>query len=110
MGLPSSRWHEPRLRSTVRAREPVEWPAFGVGDSRDEQVLLVLFERDHVGEPLDGGLADQRADCARARPCRVGLRGIATSIEAAEASAMNSSPLGRIDGRAACRGPAPSPR
>jgi hypothetical protein len=81
MGFAPSRWHEPRLRLRVRAREPVEWPAFGVGDSQDDQVLLVLFERDHVGEPLDGGLADQRADCTRARPCRVGFRGVANSIE-----------------------------
>jgi hypothetical protein len=35
----------------VRAREPVEWPALGVGDRQDEYVMLVLFERDHAGEP-----------------------------------------------------------
>ena len=50
----------------VRQREA----EFGVGDCQDQHVLLVLFERDQVGEPLDGGLADQRADCAHARPCR----------------------------------------
>lgn len=37
------------------AREPIERPPFGVSDSQDEHVLLVLFERDHVGGPLDGG-------------------------------------------------------
>ena len=49
----------------------------------DEHVLLVLFERDHVGEPLDGRLADQRA-CGlwpRARPCRIGFSGVANSTE-----------------------------
>lgn len=30
--------------------EPVQWPAFGVGDGQHEQMLLVRFERDHVGE------------------------------------------------------------
>ena len=69
------------LRSRVRAREPVEWPALGVGDRQDEYVMLVLFERDHVGEPLDGRLADQRAFRPRARPCRVGFWGVADSIE-----------------------------
>jgi len=57
----------------VRAREPIERPAFGVSDSQDEQVLLVLFERDQVGEQLYGGLADQRIYRPRARPCRVGF-------------------------------------
>jgi hypothetical protein len=36
-------------------------------------VMLELFERDHVGEPLGGHLADQRAFRPRARPCRVGF-------------------------------------
>ena len=58
------------LRSRVRAREPVEWPAPGVGDRQDEYVMLVLFERDHIGEPLGGRLADQRAFRPRARPNR----------------------------------------
>ena len=44
-------------------------------------MLLVPFERDQVGEPLDGGLADQRVYCPRARPCRVGFWGVANSIE-----------------------------
>ena len=52
-----------------------------MGDSQDEQVLLVLFERDQVGKSLDGRLADQPACCPRARPCRVGFWGGANSIE-----------------------------
>ena len=40
------------VRSRVHAREPVEWPAPGVDDRQDEDVLLVRFERDHIGEPL----------------------------------------------------------
>jgi hypothetical protein len=70
-----------RFRSRVRAREPVEWPALGVGDRQDEHVVLVLFERDHVGEPLDGGLADHRACGSLARPWRVGFWGVANSSE-----------------------------
>jgi hypothetical protein len=53
----------------VRAGEPIERPPFGVSDSQDEQVLLVLFERDQVWESLDGGLADQRVYYTRTRPC-----------------------------------------
>jgi len=52
-----------------------------VGDRQDEQMLLVLFERDHIGEPLDGGLADHRACDPRARPWRIGFWGVANSIE-----------------------------
>ena len=74
-----SRRHEPWFRSRARAREPVEWPTLRVGDRQDEQVLLVLFERDQVGEPLYGGLADQRSYCLRARPCRAGFWGVANS-------------------------------
>src|SRR5436190_10462374 len=59
----------------------VEWPALGVGDRQDEHVVLVPFERDHVGESWDGCLADQRACCPRARPCWVGFWGVADSIE-----------------------------
>jgi hypothetical protein len=44
-------------------------------------MLLVLFERDRVGEPLDSRLADQRAFCPRARPCRVGFWRVADSLE-----------------------------
>jgi hypothetical protein len=71
----------PRLRSRLRACEPVQWPAFGVGDSQHEQMSLVLLERDHVGEPLDGGLANQRVSSSGARPCRVRFRRVAKSIE-----------------------------
>ena len=42
---------------------------------------LVLFERDYMGEPLDGRLADQRACCPCALPYRVGFRGVANSME-----------------------------
>jgi hypothetical protein len=70
-----------RFRSRVRARKPVEWPALGVGDRQDEHVLLVLFERDHVGEALDGRLADQGACGPRARPCRIGFWAVANSTE-----------------------------
>ncbi len=59
------------FRSKVRARGPVEWPAPGLGDRQDEHVLLVLFDRDHVGEPLDGRLADQPVCGPCVRPCRV---------------------------------------
>ena len=52
-----------------------------MGDRQDEQVLRVFFECDQVGQPLDGCLADQRVYCPRARPCRVGFRGVANSIE-----------------------------
>jgi hypothetical protein len=52
-----------------------------VGDRQDEHVLLVLFERDHVGEPLYGRLADQRTCGTRARLCRIGFRNRANSIE-----------------------------
>ena len=48
--------HEPRFRSRVRPREPVEWPPLGVGDRQDEDVLLVFFERDYIGESLDAAL------------------------------------------------------
>src|SRR5262245_50083584 len=68
-------------RSRVRAGEPVEWPALGVGDRQDEYVMLVLFERNHVREPLGGRLVDQRALSPRSRPCRVGFWGVADSIE-----------------------------
>ena len=61
--------------------EPVQWPALGVSDGQDEQVSLVLFERDHVGEPLDDGLADQLVCGPRARPRRIGFWGVANSIE-----------------------------
>jgi hypothetical protein len=57
-----------RLCSRVRAREPVKWPALRVSDRQDEYVMLVPFERDHVGEPLGARLADQRAFRRRARP------------------------------------------
>ena len=63
-----------------------------MGDRQDEHVLLVLFERDHVWEPLDGGLADHRVCGPRARPLRIGFWGVANSIEGAETSEMNSSP------------------
>jgi hypothetical protein len=46
-----------------------------------EHMSVVLFERDLLGEPLDGRLADQRACGPRARPCRVGFRSPANSIE-----------------------------
>ena len=49
------------VRSWVHAREPVKRPALGVGDRQDEYVPLVLFESDHVGEPLDGRLTYQLA-------------------------------------------------
>ena len=52
-----------------------------MGDRQDEHVLLVLFERDYVGEPLDGGLADHRVCGPRARPWRIGFWGVANSIE-----------------------------
>jgi hypothetical protein len=52
-----------------------------VGDRQDEHVLLVLFERDHVGEPLDGRLADQQACGPRMRPWRLGFWGVANSTE-----------------------------
>jgi hypothetical protein len=55
--------------------------ALGVGDRQDEYVMLVLFERDYVGEPLAGDLANQRAFRPRARPWRVGFWGVADSIE-----------------------------
>jgi len=38
----------------------VQRPTFGVGDSQDEQVLLVLFERDQVGKSLDAALRISR--------------------------------------------------
>jgi hypothetical protein len=38
-----------------------------MGNRKDEYVLLVLFERDHVKEPVDGRLADHHASGARAR-------------------------------------------
>ena len=44
-------------------------------------MLLVAFERDQVGEAVYRGLADQRIFPRRARPCRVGLWGLANSIE-----------------------------
>ena len=52
-----------------------------MGDRQDEYVLLVLFERDHVGEPFDGRLASQRACCPCARPYRVGFWGAVNSTE-----------------------------
>jgi hypothetical protein len=63
-----------------------------MGDRQDEHVLLVLFERDHVGEPLDGGLADHRARGPRPRPLRIGFWGVANSIEGRRNPEMNSSP------------------
>ena len=48
---------------------------------QNEHVLLVLFEGDHVREPVDGCFADHRAFRPRARPCRVGFWGVADSIE-----------------------------
>jgi hypothetical protein len=53
-------------RSKIRAREPVEWPALGMGNRKDEHVLLVFFERDDVWESVDGGLANRRAHGGRA--------------------------------------------
>ena len=52
-----------------------------MSDRQDEHVLLVLFECDHLGEPLDGRLADQRASCPRVGPWRIGFWGVANSIE-----------------------------
>jgi hypothetical protein len=52
-----------------------------VGDRQDEHVVLVLVERDHVGQPLDGRLADQRECCPSAQPCRVGFWSVANSIQ-----------------------------
>ena len=70
-----------RISLGLRAGEPVQRPAFGVCDSQHEHMTLVLFERDHVWEPLDDGLADQRVCGPSARPLRVGVRGVADSIE-----------------------------
>ena len=39
------------LSQGLGAGEPVQWPAFGVSEGQHEQVSLVLFERDPVGEP-----------------------------------------------------------
>jgi hypothetical protein len=39
------------------------------------------FNHGLLGEPLYGGLADERIDRRRARPCRVGVWGGADSIE-----------------------------
>jgi hypothetical protein len=52
-----------------------------VSDGQHEQMSLVLFERDHIGGPLDGGLADHWAFGPRARPWRIGFWGVANSIE-----------------------------
>jgi hypothetical protein len=70
-----------RVRSRFRAGEPVQWAAFGVGDGQHQQVSLVALRTRSRREPLDGCLADQRAFCPRARPCRVGFWGVADSIE-----------------------------
>ena len=43
----------------VRAGEPVKRPALGVGHRKDEQVLLVLFERDDLRKSIDRRLASQ---------------------------------------------------
>ena len=45
------RCHKPRSRSRFRAREPVEWPALGVGDREDEHVLRVLFDYTRLAVP-----------------------------------------------------------
>jgi hypothetical protein len=65
-----SRRSRARFRSRVRAREPIEWSAPGVGNRKDEHVLIVLFERDHVREPVDGRLADHQASGVPARPAQ----------------------------------------
>ena len=67
--------------SRVRASEPVQRPALGVGNRKDEHVLLMPFERDDVRKSMDGRLADHRARGSRERPWRVGFRNIGTSIE-----------------------------
>jgi hypothetical protein len=79
-------------RSLVHAREPIQGAAFGVGDSQDEQVVLVLFESDQVRKPLNRGLADQRTCCLPAGPCRIGFWESPIRPREAETSAMNSSP------------------
>lgn len=83
------------LHSTVRAREPVERSAFGMGEGQDERVLFVPLERDQVRNRWIVALRIS-GDVFRL-PGHLGYDSGASPIrsKAVETSATNSSPSPR---------------
>lgn len=67
--------------SSICAREPVQRPTLRMCDRYDEQMGLVLLEREDVRKAMEDRSANQRFPAAEVGPRRIGSRGVTDSIE-----------------------------